>query len=252
MVENDAYDVAKSLVISRSNDGSSGPASFHTDGSDLSQIRLIRSSGQVVPWNSAKIEVAVRKAFLSLRLDSEPAVDVAQRVTQKAISTGQAFINIEDVQDIVQEELMRQGYFKVAESYILYRARRRIEREIGGPSEEVKQDSMIVVKKTDGSTYFWDGIDLKKRISFATIGLDLCLSSEQIEEALRRSVFSEITEEDLRRTIILNSKTLIERDGDFAKFAARILLTYVYEEALGWDIARNSIDELKAVFILKD
>ena len=105
---------------------------------------------------------------------------------------------------------------------------------------------MIVVKKTDGSTYFWDGIDLKKRISFATIGLDLCLSSEQIEEALRRSVFSEITEEDLRRTIILNSKTLIERDGDFAKFAARILLTYVYEEALGWDIARNSIDELKS------
>ena len=246
LVENDAYDVAKSLVISRSNDGSSGPASFHTDGSDVSQIRLIRRSGQVVPWNSAKIEVAVRKAFLSLRLDSEPAVDVAQRVTQKAISTGQAFINIEDVQDIVQEELMRQGYFKVAESYILYRARRRIEREIGGPSEEVKQDSMIVVKKTDGSTYFWDGIDLKKRISFATIGLDLCLSSEQIEEALRRSVFSEITEEDLRRTIILNSKTLIERDGDFAKFAARILLTYVYEEALGWDIARNSIDELKS------
>ena len=137
LVENDAYDVAKSLVISRSNDGSSGPASFHTDGSDVSQIRLIRRSGQVVPWNSAKIEVAVRKAFLSLRLDSEPAVDVAQRVTQKAISTGQAFINIEDVQDIVQEELMRQGYFKVAESYILYRARRRIEREIGGPSEEV-------------------------------------------------------------------------------------------------------------------
>ena len=246
LVENDAYDVAKSLVISRSNDGSSGPASFHTDGSDVSQIRLIRRSGQVVPWNSAKIEVAVRKAFLSLRLDSEPAVDVAQRVTQKAIFTGQAFINIEDVQDIVQEELMRQGYFKVAESYILYRARRRIEREVGGPSEEVKQDSMIVVKKTDGSTYFWDGIDLKKRISFATIGLDLCLSSEQIEEALRRSVFSEITEEDLRRTIILNSKTLIERDGDFAKFAARILLTYVYEEALGWDIARNSIDELKS------
>ena len=246
LVENDAYDVAKSLVISRSNDGSSGPGFFHTDGSDVSQIRLIRRSGQVVPWNSAKIEVAVRKAFLSLRLDSEPAVDVAQRVTQKAISTGQAFINIEDVQDIVQEELMRQGYFKVAESYILYRARRRIEREIGGPSEEVKQDSMIVVKKTDGSTYFWDGIDLKKRISFATIGLDLCLSSEQIEEALRRSVFSEITEEDLRRTIILNSKTLIERDGDFAKFAARILLTYVYEEALGWDIARNSIDELKS------
>ena len=249
LVENDAYDVAKSLVISRSSDGSSGPGSIHAVGTEAAQIRLIRRSGQVVPWNSAKIEVAVRKAFLSLRLDSEPAVDIALRVTQRALSTGQAFINIEDVQDIVQEELMRKGFFKVAESYILYRARRRIERELGGSNEEVKQDSMIVVQKQDGSTYFWDGIDLKKRISFATIGLDLCLTSEQIEEALRRSVFSEISEEDLRKTIILNSKTLIERDGDFAKFAARILLTFVYEEVLGWNIARNSIDELKTFHV---
>jgi ribonucleoside-diphosphate reductase alpha chain len=93
--------------------------------------------------------------------------------------------------------------------------------------------------------FFWDGIDLKKRIAFGMIGLELCMTTEQIEECLRRSVFSEISEEDLRKTIILNSKTLIERDGDFAKFAARILLSYVYEEVLGWDISENSIEELK-------
>ena len=246
LVENDAYDVAKSLVISRSNEGNGRVHRPDDAEEDTSQIRLIRRSGQVVPWNSSKIEVAVRKAFLSLQFDSEPAVDLARQVTRKALSTGQAFINIEDVQNLVQDELMSERHFKVAESYILYRARRRIEREKGTEGEEVKQDSMIVVKKKDGSTYFWDGIDLKKRISFATIGLDLCMSSEQIEESLRLSVFSEISEEDLRKTIILNAKTLIERDGDFAKFAARILLTYVYEEVLGWDIAINSIEELKS------
>ena len=245
LVENDAYDVAKSLVISRSSEGNGrgGASNGFEEGSG--QIRLIRRSGQVVPWNDSKIEVAVRKAFLSLQLDSEPAVDLARQVTRKALSTGQAFINIEDVQDLVQEELMRKGHFKVAESYILYRARRRIERETGATGDEVKQDSMIVVKKKDGSTFFWDGIDLKKRISFGTIGLDLCMTTEQIEECLRRSVFSEISEDDLRKTIILNAKTLIERDGDFAKFAARILLSYIYEEVLGWDIAENSIEELK-------
>ena len=245
LVENDAYDVAKSLVISRSSEGNGKLHRTDEMEGDTTQIRLIRRSGQVVPWNSSKIEVAVRKAFLSLKTDSEPAVDLARQVTRKALSTGQAFINIEDVQDLVQEELMSKRHFKVAESYILYRARRRIERETGASGEEVKQDSMIVVKKKDGSTYFWDGIDLKKRISFGTIGLDLCMTSEQIEESLRRSVFSEISEEDLRKTIILNAKTLIERDGDFAKFAARILLTYVYEEVLAWDIANNSIEELK-------
>ena len=47
---------------------------------------------------------------------------------------------------------------------------------------EVRQDSMIVVKKKDGTTFFWDGIDLKKRITFSSIGLDLCLTPEQIED----------------------------------------------------------------------
>ncbi len=245
LVENDAYDVAKSLVISRSNDGNGRTLASNGFEDGTGQIRLIRRSGQVVPWNYSKIEVAVRKAFLSLQFDSEPAVDLARQVTRKALSTGQAFINIEDVQDLVQEELMRKGHFKVAESYILYRARRRIERETGATGDEIKQDSMIVVQKKDGSTFFWDGIDLKKRIAFGSIGLDLCMTTEQIEECLRRSVFSEISEDDLRKTIILNSKTLIERDGDFAKFAARILLSYVYEEVLGWDISENSIEELK-------
>ena len=50
-------------------------------------------------------------------------------MTRRAVETGQAFINIEDVQDFVQEELMKHGFFKVAESYILYRARRRVERD---------------------------------------------------------------------------------------------------------------------------
>jgi ribonucleoside-diphosphate reductase alpha chain len=128
LVENDAYDVAKSLVFSRSNNGGLDGLSHSDSPVDSSQIRLIRRSGQVVPWNSSKIEVAIRKAFLSLRLDSEPAVQVSDEVTRRAIGTGQAFINIEDVQDIVQEELMKHGFFKVAESYILYRARRRVER----------------------------------------------------------------------------------------------------------------------------
>ena len=110
LVENDAYDVAKSLVFSRSNNGASNGHFGVSTPVDSSQIRLIRRSGQVVPWNSSKIEVAIRKAFLSLRLDSEPAVQVSDEVTRRAVATGQAFINIEDVQDIVQEELMKHGF----------------------------------------------------------------------------------------------------------------------------------------------
>jgi ribonucleoside-diphosphate reductase alpha chain len=103
-----------------------------------------------------------------------------------------------------------------------------------------------VVKRANGETYFWDAIDLRKRIEFARIGLDLCLTNEQIEAELRRSIFDQISQRDLDATIILNSKTLIERDADFAKFAGRIQLTYIYEEVLGWDIVRDGIGALRA------
>ena len=76
-------------------------------------------------------------------------------------------------------------------------------------------------------------------------GLDLCMTPEQIEFELLRAVYDQISQKDLDATIILNSKTLIERDADFAKFAGRIQLTYIYEEVLGWDIMRDGVAKLK-------
>ena len=240
LIENDAHDVAKSLVFARNQEDT------EVERAPVS-IRLIRRNGLVVPWSEAKIEVAVRKSFLSLHLDSEPAVEVARSVTDRLNASGQAFINIEDVQDAVQEELMRQGHFKVAEAYILYRAHRarvRLESEQAAP-EDTQQDSMIVVTDENGQNTFWDGLDLKRRIEFAGIGLDLSLRAEEIESELRRSLYPEMKRQDLKKTIILNAKAMIERDADFALFAGRILLSYIYEEVLDWNIVENGIENLK-------
>ncbi|HAQ58120.1 MAG TPA: ribonucleoside-diphosphate reductase subunit alpha, partial [Opitutae bacterium] len=200
LIENDAHDVAKSLVFGR--------AKGQEREREPVSIRLIRRNGQVVPWNEAKIEVAVRKSFLSLHLDSTPAVEVARAATDRLNGAGQAFLNIEDVQDAVQEEMMRQGHFKVAEAYILYRAHRSRVREDEGivDSSETLQESMIVVTEANGENTFWDGIDLKLRIEFAMIGLDLNLSAEEIDDELRRSLYPEMTRSDLQKTIILNAK----------------------------------------------
>lgn len=239
LIENEAYDVAKSLVLSREQRDS--------EEREPVSIRLIRRNGHVVPWNEAKIEIAVRKSFLSLELDSSPAIGIAQAVTDRLNRSGQAFINIEDVQDAVQEEMMRKGHFKVAESYILYRAHRSRLREENGKvdSDAAQQDSMIVVTEANGDSNFWDGIDLKRRIEYAMIGLNIDMGAEEIEAELRRSLYPEMKRSDLKKTIILNAKTLIEHDADFARFAARILLTYIYEEVLDWDIMRDGVDQLK-------
>ncbi len=247
LIVNDAHDVAKSLVFSRS--ARNGSIEVVVGEDAPASIRLIRRNGTVVPWNQAKIEIACRKAFLSVKADAHDAGKIAEAITARARKDEHAFVHIEDVQDWVQEELMRQGHFKVAESYILYRSHRTRLRDIEAtvqPQENPEQDSLIVLKKKDGETVFWNGGELKKRITFASIGLDLCLSPGEIYRELRRSMGSEMTEDSLKNTIILNSKSLIERDADFTKFSARILLSYIYEEVLDWQIARDGIEGLKA------
>ncbi len=250
LVDNNAYDVAKSLLLNRSR--KLVPGSRHA----TAGVRVIRRSNQVVPYIAQKVEIAVRKSFLSLQQDSTAAVAVTEAVSARVLGSKQSFVHIEEIQDIVQEELMKAGHFKVAEAYILYRALRNEHRDASNDNDEgdaaalrqvaaSAQPAMIMVKQPDGSNKLWDRADLKKRIEFASIGLDLCLTAEEIEVELLRSVFDEISQKDLDQTIILNSKTLIEKDADFSKFAGRIQLTFIYQEVLGWDIVTDGIGKLK-------
>jgi ribonucleoside-diphosphate reductase alpha chain len=244
LLENEAYDVAKSLAFRRSME-KTGTVDVHT-GPHALPVRLIRRNGNVVPWSETKIEIAVRKAFLTIKENPEPAIDIARAVTDRIRRGDQSFVHIEDVQDMVQEEIMRQGLFKAAEHYILYRAQRnRLRVEEEERAEDPNQEMMVTVTTDDGNSSFWDGTDLRKRIAYASIGLDLNLNEAEIDRELRRSVGNEISEKDLKHTIILNAKALIEKDADFAKFAGRILLSYIYEEVLDWSISRDGIEKLK-------
>ncbi len=240
LVRQEAYDVARSLVTHRA-----AEVMNQTAGPKVS-TQLLRRNGQLVPWNPNKIEIAVRKAFLALHLDSSPAIEVTQAVNERVLEGRQAMVHIEDVQDLVQEELMKAGHFKAAEAYILYRGRRALQRAAEvQEAEEQDQAVLVRVLRTDGSSFLWDGADMRARIEYAGLGLELDLSKSEIEAELRRSIYDEMNEADLKKTILLNAKSLIERDADFAKFAGRMLLTYLYEEVLDWDILQDGIGQLR-------
>jgi ribonucleoside-diphosphate reductase alpha chain len=228
LVEHGAIDLAKLLVLRRTpSDVASSPA--------LVGLRLIRRSGQVVAWREEKIALAIGKAFMSLGLDTSPAADLARRVTVRAEQLGLAYVPIEVVQDLVQEELVLAGQMRVAERFIVYRAERALVRARSAPDEPGVARPDVVLTSPDGDTT-WNAEELHHRIRFAGIGLDLQLSEEQLEQELRRSFPERATAEELRRLFVLNAKSLMERDSDFSLFAARILLTYVYEETLPWRI----------------
>jgi len=252
LVRHNAHDVARSLAERRKRTEYDSIADNNLPQPLIVSTKVIRRSGQLVPWNHNKIEIAVRKAFLSMELDSTPAVQVAESVSRAAAEENKQFMHIEDVQNLVEEELMKQGFFKVARAYIQYRALRGTMREaeqetaaVANEQDSEQQQALLVVKVSPTETFLWDGADLKKRIDFAMLGLDLCITRNEIEMELRRSLNSDITLEGLKQTITLNAKTLMQKDADFAKFAARILLSYIYEEVLGWDIVRDGIESLR-------
>ena len=119
---------------------------------------------------------------------------------------------------------MKAGHYKVAERYILYRAERALPaRGIGAPPRRPSRRraadhgaSRPTARASSGTAS-----TSRKRIEFASIGLDLCLDRRRDRGgapplALRR--------DHPRRPAAAPSsstrKTLIEKDADFAKFAA--------------------------------
>ena len=201
LVDNNDYFVAKSLLLNRAR-----KISIDRKSAAVDTLRVIRRNNQVVPWSEQKVEIAVRKTFLSMQRDSAPAIAITHAVSARAHGAKQSFVHIEEIQDMVQEELMKAGHFKVAEAYILFRADRSSARDHGEtdeyedtvpPIDESAQSSMIMVKNPDGTNEFLDGEDLRKRIEFARIGLDLCLTNEEIESELRRAAYDQITQKDL-------------------------------------------------------
>jgi len=214
---------------------------------DARMPRLIRRNGMVVPWDTARIEVAARLAFMSCDLDSTPAITVAEAVADQIRQLGRKHIDIELVQDLVQEQLMRSGHYRAAEQYILYRAARSSQRstEATTDPDSATQTGFLLITENDGSTSFLDADELRARIAFASTDLVLVLGPEELEAALLRSTFDGISRQDFSKTLILNARTLIEKHPAYSKFAARLFLSFLYEEVLGWDILRDGVSSLR-------
>ncbi|MDP3878823.1 MAG: adenosylcobalamin-dependent ribonucleoside-diphosphate reductase [Dehalococcoidales bacterium] len=111
--------------------------------SRLKIVQIRKRDGSVVPFNPAKIEGAIHKALMATGAGGrELAADLGKRVVGIAEERlGQTVPTVEQVQDIVEEVLMNQGYASVAKAYILYRQQRsevRRLKEIIGVRDDLK------------------------------------------------------------------------------------------------------------------
>jgi len=215
--------------------------------SPQNNIRIIKRDGKVIPWSLLRIEAAIRKSFYAQKQEASPAAAVAESVQTRVLQLNAELIQIETIQDLVQEELMKANYFKVAAGYVLYREARRLERL--ATAKTTHSFPTLKVTLADGSTQDWTGADLQARVTYALTNLNPNLDAFEIETELRRSLFDGIAKKDIRKTVTMNAKSLIERDSDFALIAGRVILSYIYEEVLNWDILKDGIPALRQAHI---
>lgn len=101
--------------------------------------KIQKRDGSVVNFDEERIAEAVRKALLASK---EGDGEVSKKVSNKVVKLlnrrfkGGEVPSVEQIQDIVEEALMLEGYAETAKSYILYREQRRKIREASKAVDE--------------------------------------------------------------------------------------------------------------------
>lgn len=206
-------------------------------------LKVIKRNGQVVPFDSSKISVAITKAFLAVEGGTAAASTrihetVAKLTTQvKAIFERRmpsgGTIHIEDIQDQVELALMRAGEHKIARDYVIYReeqARKRAQkRALSAEAERVA--GAISVVQADGSRAPLDVERMQTVVAEACEGLVDVSASKILEEALR-NLYDGVTLDEVTTSLVITARTLIEQEPNYTYAAARLLCDDLRSEAL--------------------
>ena len=95
----------------------------------VSKIR--KRDGRIVDFNPQKIANAIHKAFNAVKIENGEYAEKLSREVVKIVEEKfkDKIPTVEDVQDIVEKVLIKNGYAEVAKAYILYRHKRAELRE---------------------------------------------------------------------------------------------------------------------------
>ncbi len=214
--------------------------------------QVIRRNGSVSPFDSAKIAIALTKAFLAVEGNSAAASrrvhDIVAELTGQIVASltrrsdaGRTF-HIEDIQDQVELALMRSEHHKVARAYVLYREERARERAKAQESKAKKggaaaAKAALRMKSADGSLIALDTRRLTAVVEEACAGLGDVSASAILTET-HRNLYDGISVDELALAPILAARTLVETDPDYAKVSARLLLDKMRREALSFVAGR--------------
>ena len=202
----------------------------------MSQVTQIQKrNGDVVDFDSLRIQQAVEKAALSTNHKDLsfiiPLTEGVVKDLEDRFSDQEGHPNVEVVQDLVEQSLMKSGLYEVAKAYILYREQQK-EKRAEELLEKMKKKEMMVIKR-DGTSEPFTTKKLKEAIDRAISGYEDIIDSAEVAESTKRNLFDGITTEDIDKAVVMTMKARIEKDPAYAYATARMFLNSVYKEVIG-------------------
>ena len=208
------------------------------------QMRVIKRNGSVVTYDQEKIAIAITKAFLAVEGGAAAAsTRIHNKVNELANVVTMTFsrrmpsggtLHIEEIQDQVELALMRSEERTVARSYVLYREERtkaRKERTGEAEGEKKQEKTGIKVVLDDGTESNLDEQRLYTMVAEACEGLQDVAIDEIIEEA-KKNLYDGVSMSDVRPSLVMTARTLVEKEPNYTFVTARILLDNLRTEAL--------------------
>ncbi|BDF68743.1 anaerobic ribonucleoside-triphosphate reductase [Oscillospiraceae bacterium] len=103
-------------------------------------MKIIKRSGTEVAFDAAKIAAAIAKANAATtgarELTPGQITDMSARVEQTAAQMGRT-LSVEEIQELVETELMKEGAYETAKRYIRYRYTRSLARAANTTDEQI-------------------------------------------------------------------------------------------------------------------
>ncbi|MEW5862956.1 MAG: ribonucleoside-diphosphate reductase subunit alpha [Pseudomonadota bacterium] len=231
--------------------GAGAPDADRSARSPYRDYRVIRRNGAVVAFEPGKIAVAMTKAFLAVNGSQGAASarirDLVAELTGAVVSAlmrrqpqGGTF-HIEDIQDQVELALMRSGEHDVARAYVLYREQRARIRAEKAARERCAGDGAAAPTlhvMDNGTRRPLDLGALDALLASACAGLGADVDRKAIRDAVLRDLYDGVPMEEVRKSVVLAARALIEKDPAYSYVTARLLLHNIRYEVLGEEVSQ--------------
>ncbi len=212
------------------------------------KFQIKKRDGRWVEFDESRIFLAIEAAFKDVYsikpsdpVDKEKLVQirvVAEKVTQQALAIAMRGeeLDVEQIQDLVEMELMREGHLNVARSYIIYREEHRRARALRGEKDHTGHpQAELRMIDHDGNSRPVNIHRIKRDLISACRGYEGICSWQALLEETLQNLYDGVKASEIDQAMIFSARSRIEKDPAYSYVAARLLLNKIYREVLSVD-----------------